>query len=172
MWFTGLPSSGKTTTALALADAVRDRGARVEVLDGDEVRTHLSAGLGFTRADRDTQVTRVGYVAQLLARNGVLVLVPVIAPYAQARGQVREHHRASGTPYVEVHVCTSLDVCARRDAKGLYAKAARGELPALTGVDDPYEAPTDPDARIDTGELAVPDSVRVLLDLLSARRLL
>ncbi len=167
VWLTGLPSAGKTTLALALADRLRADGADVEVLDGDEVRTHLSAGLGFSRADRDTHVDRIGFVAELLARHGVLVLVPVIAPYARARDQVREHHRRNGTTILQVHVSTALDVCAERDVKGLYAKAFRGEISSMTGVDDPYEIPRDPDLRIDTAVVDQAGAVELMLNLLA-----
>ena len=159
VWLTGLPSSGKTTVARALADRLRADGAAVEVLDGDELRRHLTADLGFSRADRDTNVARVGYVAQLLARNGVLVLVPVIAPYAAARAAVRARHAAGGTAYLEVHVATSLEVCAERDVKGLYARARAGQLSGLTGVDDPYEPPPRPELRLDTAGRPVAESV-------------
>ena len=169
LWLTGLPSAGKTTLALALADVLRERGAEVEVLDGDEVRTHLSAGLGFTRQDRETQVTRIGYVAELLARHGVVVIVPVIAPYQDARDKVRAHHESHGTAILQVHLSTPLEVCAERDVKGLYAKAFRGEIAAMTGVDDPYEIPVDPDLRIDTSTLDRETSVAALLGLLLER---
>lgn len=170
LWLTGLPSAGKTTVANALADRLRGEGVAVEVLDGDEVRTHLSAGLGFSRADRDTHVTRIGFVAELLARNGVVVLVPVIAPYAQTREQVRELHAARGTGYLEVHLSTPVEVCADRDVKGLYAKAFRGEISSMTGVDDPYEVPSTPDLRIDTSAVELDDAVAALADLLARRK--
>ncbi|MFE3742838.1 adenylyl-sulfate kinase, partial [Streptomyces sp. NPDC059134] len=128
VWLTGLPSAGKTTLAHELAGRMRDDGRRVEVLDGDEIRTFLSAGLGFSRADRHANVQRVGLVAEVLARNGILALVPVIAPYADSREAVRERHRSSDTPYLEVHVATPVEVCSVRDVKGLYAKQAAGEL--------------------------------------------
>ena len=150
VWLTGLPSAGKTTIARALAVRLREEGRSVEVLDGDELRTHLTAGLGFSREDRDTNVRRVGFVARLLARNGVTVLVPVIAPYAATRADVRAAHEADGTAFVEVHVATPVDVCAQRDVKGLYAKQRAGELTGLTGVDDPYEIPESPELRLDT----------------------
>jgi len=169
LWLTGLPSAGKTTLALALARMLRERGADVEVLDGDEVRTHLSAGLGFTRQDRETQVTRIGYVAELLARHGVIVIVPVIAPYQDARDKVRAHHESHGTAILQVHLSTPVEVCAERDVKGLYAKAFRGEISAMTGVDDPYEIPVDPDLRIDTSTLDRETSVAALLGLLVER---
>lgn len=166
LWLTGLPSAGKTTLALALADRLRADGVDVEILDGDEVRTHLSAGLGFSRADRDTHVDRIGFVAELLARHGVVVLVPVIAPYAQARDDVREHHRARGTRLLQVHVSTPIETCAQRDVKGLYARAFRGEISSMTGVDDPYEIPVDPDLRIDTAGGDKADAVDQLVRLL------
>lgn len=169
LWLTGLPSAGKTTLALALARMLRERGADVEVLDGDEVRAHLSTGLGFTRQNRETQVTRIGYVAELLARHGVIVIVPVIAPYQDARDKVRAHHESHGTAILQVHLSTPVEVCAERDVKGLYAKAFRGEISAMTGVDDPYEIPVDPDLRIDTSTLDLQTSVAALLGLLVER---
>lgn len=116
----------------------------MEVLDGDEIRRFLTAGLGFSRADRTANVRRVGLVAEVPARNGVICVVPVIAPYADSREAVRARHAASGTPYFEVYVATPVEVCAARDVKGLYARQAAGRLTGLTGVDDPYEPPTDP----------------------------
>jgi len=172
LWLTGLPSAGKTTLAFALADQLRAQGHDVEILDGDEIRTYLSAGLGFSRGDRDTHVKRIGFVAELLARHGVLVLVPVIAPYAETRAEVRALHDEHGTGYLEVHLSTPLDVCSDRDVKGLYAKAARGELQHMTGVDDPYEVPSDPDLRIDTSTTDLPSSVARLVELLAGRNLL
>ncbi|WP_077058352.1 adenylyl-sulfate kinase [Streptomyces sp. MP131-18] len=172
IWLTGLPSAGKTTIALALAARLADEGHRVEVLDGDEIRTFLSAGLGFSREDRHTNVQRIGFVAQLLASHGVKTLVPVIAPYADSREAVRKRHQAAGTGYVEVHVATPVEVCSVRDVKGLYAKQAAGELSGLTGVDDPYEIPADPDLRIDAHEQTVEDSAAALYALLRDRRLL
>ena len=158
VWLTGLPSAGKTTIARALAVRLRAAGKNVEVLDGDELRTHLTAGLGFSREDRDTNVRRVGFVARLLARNGVLVLVPVIAPYADARAQVRAAHDADDAAFVEVHVATSVDVCAERDVKGLYAKQRAGEVSGLTGVDDPYEIPQNPELRLETAGRGVDEA--------------
>lgn len=168
LWLTGLPSAGKTTLALAVADRLRAEGREVEVLDGDEVRTRLSAGLGFSRADRDTHVDRIGFVAELLARHGVTVLVPVIAPYERARELVRERHRERGTPMLLIHLSTPVEVCAERDVKGLYGRAFRGEISGMTGVDDPYESPTAPDLRVDTSATALPDAVRALLKLVAA----
>ena len=171
VWLTGLPSAGKSTLATELAGRLRAAGRAVEVLDGDAVRQNLTAGLGFSRADRDTNVRRIGWVARLLARNGVLVLVPVIAPYADTRAAVRDEHESEDTEYLEVHVATRLDVCEERDVKGLYAKARAGELSGLTGVDDPYEEPVDPALRLETAGRPVADAVTDLLDLLAERGL-
>ena len=158
VWLTGLPSAGKSTIARALAAALRADGRRVELLDGDELRTHLTADLGFSREDRDTNVRRIGFVAGLLARNGVIALVPVIAPYAAARAAVRADHDVDGTAFVEVHVATPLELCAERDVKGLYAQQRAGAIRGLTGIDDPYEIPQDPELRLDTQGLTVEES--------------
>ncbi|PPS83285.1 putative adenylyl-sulfate kinase [Streptomyces sp. MH60] len=171
VWLTGLPSAGKTTIARALADRLREGGRRVELLDGDEIREFLSAGLGFDRADRHTNVQRIGFVAELLARNGVTALVPVIAPYADSRDAVRERHEANGTAYVEVHVATPVEVCSVRDVKGLYAKQAAGELTGLTGVDDPYEEPVKPDLRVESQDQTVQESAAAVHALLTERGL-
>lgn len=167
IWLTGLPSAGKTTIAYALADRLRADGRRTEVLDGDEIREFLSAGLGFGRADRHTNVQRIGFVAELLASHGVTVLVPVIAPYADSREAVRKRHAAAGTPYLEVHVATPVEVCSERDVKGLYAKQAAGEISGLTGVDDPYEEPTSPDLRIESQHQTVEESAAAVHALLA-----
>ncbi|GHH57000.1 adenylyl-sulfate kinase [Streptomyces candidus] len=172
VWLTGLPSAGKTTIARALAERLRAEGRRVELLDGDEIREFLSAGLGFGRGDRHLHVQRIGFVAELLASHGVLVLVPVIAPYADSREVVRRCHRQAGTAYVEVHVATPVEVCSVRDVKGLYAKQAAGELSGLTGVDDPYEAPVAPDLRIDSQDRTVEESAGAVHALLTERGLL
>lgn len=171
VWLTGLPSAGKTTIAYALADRLRAAGRRVEVLDGDEIREFLSAGLGFSREDRHTNVQRIAFVAELLASHGVLALVPVIAPYADSRDAVRKRHQAAGTTYVEVHVATPVDVCSVRDVKGLYAKQAAGEISGLTGVDDPYEEPEAPDLRIESQDQTVQESAAALHALLTERGL-
>ncbi|MFI8769982.1 adenylyl-sulfate kinase [Streptomyces sp. R-07] len=171
IWLTGLPSAGKTTIAYELAGRLRGEGHRVEVLDGDEIREFLSAGLGFTREDRHTNVQRIGFVAELLASNGVKVLVPVIAPYEDSREAVRKRHASEGTPYVEVHVATPVDVCSVRDVKGLYAKQAAGEISGLTGVDDPYDEPRNPDLRIESHTQTVQESAASLHALLTERGL-
>jgi adenylylsulfate kinase len=168
LWFTGLPSAGKSTIANALADRLSAAGHRVQVLDGDEVRSHLSADLGYSRADRDLNVQRIGWVARLLARHGVVVLVPVIAPYAAAREVVRADHAAAGVPFAEIYVSTSLEVAESRDVKGLYAKARRGELNGLTGVDDPYERPDRPELVLDTARVDLATEVERTASLLAA----
>jgi adenylylsulfate kinase len=170
LWFTGLPSAGKSTIAHALAARLRAEGRRVQVLDGDEVRPHLSAGLGFSRADRDTNVARIGWVARLLASHGVTVLVPVIAPYAAARQAVRQAHADAGVPFAEVFVATALAVAEARDVKGLYAKARSGEITGMTGVDDPYEEPRSAELVLDTAEVDLDTSVELASALLTAIR--
>ena len=164
----GLPSAGKSTIAHALAEQLRTAGERVQVLDGDEVRPHLSAGLGFSRQDRDVNVTRIGWVARMLASHGVIVLVPVIAPYAEARDAVRDDHDRVAVPFAEVHVATPLEIAEARDVKGLYARARSGELQGLTGVDDPYEVPTQAELVVDTGSVDLETAVQMSKALLSA----
>ncbi|MEV4603138.1 adenylyl-sulfate kinase [Amycolatopsis sp. NPDC049253] len=162
VWLTGLPSAGKSTIARGVAERLRAEGRRVEVLDGDEIRRNLTADLGFSRADRERNVARIGFVAQLLARHGVTVLVPVIAPYADSRAHVRALHDEAGVRFVEVHVATPVAVCAERDVKGLYARQRAGELSGLTGVDDPYEEPVTPDLRLATHTQTTAQSVDVV----------
>ncbi|MBB4928879.1 adenylylsulfate kinase [Kitasatospora kifunensis] len=171
VWLTGLPSAGKTTLALALAGRLRAEGHRVEVLDGDEIREFLSKGLGFSKEDRHTNVTRIGFVAERLASHGVKVLAPVIAPYADSRAAVRAQHDKNGTEFLEIHVATPADVCSKRDVKGLYARQAAGEIAHLTGVDDPYEVPESPDLRILTHTQSVAESTADLHALLTNRGL-
>jgi len=168
LWFTGLPSAGKSTIAHALADELRRSGIDVHVLDGDEVRPHLSQGLGYSRQDRDINVTRIGYVARLLSGHGVVTLVPVIAPYAEARAKVRADHAANNVPFAEVFVSTSLEITEQRDVKGLYAKARRGEISGMTGVDDPYEQPDSAELVLDTAEVPLDASVSLTKALTSA----
>ncbi|GAA3018790.1 adenylyl-sulfate kinase [Kitasatospora albolonga] len=171
VWLTGLPSAGKTTLAFALAGRLRAEGHKVEVLDGDEIREFLSKGLGFSKEDRHTNVARIGFVAEKLARNGVKVLAPVIAPYADSRAAVRERHAELGTEFLEVHVATPVELCSERDVKGLYAKQAAGEISGLTGVDDPYEAPTAPELRLQTQGRLVEESAAELYAFLTERGL-
>jgi adenylylsulfate kinase len=166
VWFTGLPSAGKTTIATHVAKRLEHAGIPHEVLDGDVVRTHLSKGLGFSKADRDENIRRIGFVAGLLARHGVTVLVSAISPYRAVRDEVR----ASVGEFVEVHVATSLATCRERDVKGLYARHARGELRGLTGVDDPYEAPLDPELVLRTEDETPEASAERVLDYLAGDR--
>jgi adenylylsulfate kinase len=146
LWFTGLSGAGKSTIAGVVVDALRGRGRRVELLDGDEVREHLSKGLGFSKADRDENIRRIGWVAAVLARNGVVSVTAAISPYRAVRDEVRGWI----DNFVEIHVATSLEECEARDVKGLYARARAGEIAEFTGVSDPYEAPETPELRIDT----------------------
>jgi adenylylsulfate kinase len=170
LWFTGLPSAGKSTIAHAVADRLRGGGERVQVLDGDDVRPYLSADLGYGKQARDTNVARIGWVARLLASHGVVVLVPVIAPYAAARDAVRAAHAEVGLPFSEVFVSTELAIAEERDVKGLYAKARRGEINGLTGIDDPYEEPTGPELTIDTARVDLDTAVELTTALLSSLR--
>src|SRR5215210_9371654 len=149
LWFTGLSGSGKTTISEIVEHELRERERQVEVLDGDIVRTNLSKGLTFSRDDRNINVLRIGFVANLLTRHGVGVIVSAISPYEEVRDQVR---RDIGEDFVEIFVDAPLQVCAERDVKGLYKKAFSGEIPAFTGVSDPYEAPSAPELHIETDE--------------------
>jgi adenylylsulfate kinase len=146
VWFTGLPSAGKTTIAKLVEERLARAGRPVEVLDGDVVRRHLSKELGFSKQDRDENIRRIGYVADLLSRNGVIVLAAAISPYRA----VREELRALIGDFVEVWVATDLATCRARDVKGLYARHDRGELRGLTGADDPYEPPLAPELVLRT----------------------
>ena len=162
VWLTGLSGAGKTTIATALETALRGLGEgapRVELLDGDIVRTHLSRGLGFSREDRDANVARIAFVAHLLARNGVIVLVAAVSPYRAARDAAR----ALIGDFVEVHVAPPLEACIARDPKGLYRKALAGEIPLFTGVSDPYEPPTAAELTLDTTKIDLASAVRAVL---------
>ncbi len=163
VWLTGLPSSGKTTLARALRERLAMAGHKVELLDGDVARAHLTRGLGFSREDRDENVRRIGFVAHLLSRNGVVVLCSVISPFRSVRDELRRLHDGR---FFEVHVSAPLEVCARRDVKGLYARARRGEIDSMTGVDDPYEAPLSPELVVPTHDRSVEQSVQVVWDAL------
>lgn len=158
-WLTGLPSAGKSTIARAVAARLRAEGRRVQVLDGDELRRDLTRDLGFGREDREENVRRIGFVARLLSANGIITVVPVIAPYAASRAEVRSRHESEGVAYAEIYVATPVTVCATRDVKGLYARQRAGELHGLTGVDDPYEPPSRPDLVIPTQDQTVTASV-------------
>jgi sulfate adenylyltransferase len=164
MFFTGLSGSGKSTIARGVADALRETGERtVTLLDGDVVRRELSAGLGFSRIDRDLNVRRIGWVAAEVARHHGVALCCPIAPYAQARATARAMADAAGGGFVLVYVSTPLEVCEQRDRKGLYARARAGQLVGMTGVDDPYEVPTDAELVIDTSEMTVDEAVETVL---------
>ena len=167
LWFTGLSGAGKTTIAHLVGPALEERGKIVEYLDGDVVRTHLSKGLGFSKEDRDTNILRIGWVASRLTRQGAAVIVAAISPYEEIRQQARELVEQFG-PFIEVHVHASVDECAKRDVKGLYAKAFAGEIKGFTGVDDPYEAPTAPELVIDTEAHEPGESARLVLATLDA----
>ena len=158
VWLTGLSGAGKSTLADALARelrAARACGGKIEILDGDLVRTHLSKGLGFSREDRDLNVARIAFVAHLLARNGVAVLVSAISPYKATRDSAR----ATIGDFIEVHVAPPLEECIRRDTKGLYKKALAGEIPRFTGISDPYEPPDAAEVTLDTSTLDLRTSV-------------
>ena len=160
LWFTGLSGAGKTTISEVVEKELRERLGKVEVLDGDIVRTNLSKGLGFSRADRDTNILRIGFVAKLLTRNGVAMIVSAISPYKEARDMVR---REIGEDFIEVFVDCPVDVCAQRDVKGLYKKARAGEIKQFTGVSDPYEPPAAPELVLRTDEEEPHDSARKVI---------
>ncbi len=169
LWFTGLSGAGKSTLANAVAARLRARGRRVEILDGDEVRMNLSKGLGFSKEDRDTNIRRIGYVAHLLSRNGVVAITAAISPYASVRDEVRAQH---GTSFVEVYVECPLDALVKRDVKGLYEKALRGEIKNFTGVSDPYEAPQSAEITVHTDCESVDESTATIIGWLEQRGLL
>jgi adenylylsulfate kinase len=168
LWFTGLPAAGKSTVARLVADALRARGERVELLDGDEIRRHLSYGLGFSRADREENLRRIAYVADLLSRNHVHVITAAISPFRSARDETRLR---LGERFVEIFVNAPLEVCARRDPKGLYAKAFAGEIQNFTGVSDPYEPPLNPELVLQTGAESTQESAAKVLAYLDAAAL-
>jgi adenylyl-sulfate kinase len=165
VWFTGLSSAGKTTLSLAVFEQLKATGHRVDLLDGDEVRLFLSHDLGFSKQDRDENVRRIGYVAELLTRNGVITLVSAISPYRAARNAVRARIPA----FLEVFVNASIEECERRDVKGLYKRARAGELKAFTGISDPYEAPETPEVECRTDLESIAESVQRVVDAISAR---
>ncbi len=168
LWLTGLPSAGKTTIGRALVERLRTRGRFVELLDGDEIRKGLSADLGFDRASREAHAGRVAFVAKLLARNGAIPIVALISPYRSSRARAR----AEIGRFVEVYVSTPLEVCEQRDVKGLYRRARAGEIHEMTGIDDPYEPPENPEIVVDAVRLSAPASAEFILRELERRGLL
>ncbi len=165
VWFTGLPSSGKTTIAHKLEGILRDKGCKVEVFDGDVIRKHLCSDLGFSRQDRDTNIKRIAYVCKLLTRNGVVAIASAISPYRDTRDYAREEIGE----FLEIYVKCPLDVCKQRDVKGLYKKALNGEIKGFTGVDDPYEEPLRPELILETNSESVDDSTKRVLSLLESK---
>jgi adenylyl-sulfate kinase len=171
LWLTGLSGAGKTTLAEKIAPELRARGVGVEILDGDEVRTNLSKGLGFSKADRDTNIRRIGYVCRLLSRNGVAVISAAISPYSAVRDEVRQQVEQDGAEFIEVFVKCPIDVLAERDVKGLYRRALAGELEGFTGVSDPYEPPANPDLVIESDRESVEFSAEKIIGELERRAL-
>ncbi len=159
LWFTGLSGAGKTTVSKIIAEELKARGMKVEVLDGDVVRENLSKGLGFSKEDRDTNIRRIGWVCEVLSRNGVVAIGAAISPYRAIRDEIR----GKVGRFVEVYAECSLDVLAERDVKGLYKKAMRGEIKNFTGVNDPYEPPLNPEVTIHSDREAVQESVSKIL---------
>ncbi|MEM6501585.1 MAG: adenylyl-sulfate kinase [Cyanobacteria bacterium P01_C01_bin.89] len=168
LWLTGLSGAGKTTIAKKLTDTLRSQSPYVEILDGDIIRQNLTKGLGFSKEDRDENIRRIGFVAKMLTRNGVFVVVSAISPYAAMRREVRN---AIGD-FVEVYVNAPLAVCESRDVKGLYKKARAGEIKGFTGIDDPYEAPMSPDVECRTDVESLDESVGKIMDVLRTRQYL
>lgn len=172
LWFTGLSGAGKSTLASALHTEFHAAGLPTELLDGDEVRTHLSKGLGFSKEDRDTNIRRIGYVARLLGRNGVATITAAISPYTAIRDEVRALAAADGTPMVEVYASATIAALAERDVKGLYKKALAGEIANFTGVSDPYEPPVNPEVVVHTDTETVDESLEKIRVALRERGLL
>ena len=169
LWFTGLSGAGKTTISKLVEEELHGRRNRLEILDGDVVRENLSKGLGFSKEDRDTNIRRIAFVADLLSRNGVPVITAAISPYREIRDEARE---LMGDRFIEVYVKASVEVCAERDVKGLYAKAFAGEIKEFTGVSDPYEEPLSPEIVLDTENESPEESTGKLIALLEERDLI
>ena len=161
IWITGLPAAGKTTIGKALAEALREQGQRVEHLDGDRLR-ELFPGTGFSKKDRNSHIHRVGYLAGMLEKNGVTVVASFISPYLKAR----EFVRGQCSQFIEVYLSTPLEECERRDPKELYKKARKGEITQFTGIDDPYEAPENPEIKIDTSDKTIEETLEIILKFL------
>ena len=169
LWFTGLSGSGKTTITTLLVKELRRRGSKLEVLDGDLVRENLSKGLGFSKEDRDTNIRRITFVADLLSRNGVPVITAAISPYREIRNEARQK---MGARFIEVYAKAPLEVCEQRDVKGLYAKARAGEIKEFTGISDPYEPPENPELVVETDKQSPEESAEQILDYLEGRGLI
>jgi adenylylsulfate kinase len=169
LWFTGLSGAGKTTITNALVKELRKRGTKIEILDGDIVRENLSKGLGFSKEDRDTNIRRIAFVANLLSRNDVPVITAAISPYREIRDEARQMMDGR---FIEAYVKASVEVCEERDVKGLYAKARAGEIKEFTGVSDPYEPPENPELVLDTEHQSPEESAQQILDFLEERGLI
>lgn len=169
LWFTGLSGSGKSTLAQYLTPILKERGKLVEVLDGDEIRENLSKGLGFSKEDRDTNIRRIGYVANLLSRNGCVAITAAISPYSSVRDEIRAKTSAA---FVEVYVEAPLEVVEERDTKGLYKKARAGEIKNFTGISDPYEEPKSAEVIVHTGAESIEESAQKVIQYLEAQGLL
>jgi len=172
LWFTGLSGAGKSTLSGLLAAEFKRRNYKIEVLDGDVVRTNLGKGLSFSREDRDINVRRIGFVCDLLSRNGVIAMSAAISPYKAIRRECRELVESHGAAFVEVYAKCSLDELVRRDVKGLYKKALAGEIENFTGVSDPYEEPENAEVVVDSATQSVESSYRQILDYLEAKELI
>ncbi len=162
LWFTGLSGAGKSPLSNMIAEELRRRGVRVEILDGDEVRTNLSKGLGFSKEDRDTNIKRIGYVCKLLSRNGVAAISAAISPYRE----IRDFNRAEIGNFIEVYVECSIEELTNRDVKGLYKKALAGEIKNFTGISDPYEAPLKAEITVNSGKQTKEESLAVIMGYL------
>jgi adenylylsulfate kinase len=169
LWFTGLSGAGKSTLSVAVGEALKARGRLVEALDGDEIRQRLSRGLGFSKEDRDENIRRIGFVARLLSRSGAVAIAAAISPYRELRDEVRREHEA---PFIEIFADCPLDVLIKRDPKGLYAKALRGEIQNFSGISDPYEPPLAPEITVHTDSETVDASRDAILRWLEGRRLI
>lgn len=166
VWLTGLPASGKSTLGSALEEHFVSQGRFAYLLDGDNLRHGICGDLGFSSEDRTRNVARAGELARLFADAGAIAIVALISPFEEARNAVRDSHRACGLPFVLVHIDTPLEVCLERDPKGLYARARTGEVTGMTGIDSPYEPPSDPDLRL-TGDAPIPEAVDAVLETMA-----
>ncbi len=172
LWMTGMSGAGKSTLTGRLETLLKERGLKVELLDGDEVRTHLSKGLTFSKEDRDINVRRIGYVARLLARNGVVAMTAAISPYRDVRDALRAEHAADGVPFIEVYAQATVEALAARDVKGLYKKALAGEIAHFTGISDPYEPPLNPEITVETDRDTAEQSLTQIVEALEQRGLI